>query len=59
MIEVSRLNRTLEKGPSRASGVVDASPSDDKRGRVKKHSHSVDEWALALRYGSLKSKGNE
>ena len=47
----------LERGPSASGGasVGVTSASDDKGTRAKKHSHSVEEWALALRYAAKSS----
>ena len=57
----AELNRPSERAPFGASGAVAASPSDDKSGggRVKKLSHSVEEWALALRYDSQRPSVTE
>ena len=46
----------LERGLSEGANVgVTATSDDDKGTRAKKHSHSVEEWALALRYAAKSS----
>ena len=47
----------LERGPSGGAsvGVAATFNDDDKGARAKKHSHSVEEWALALRYAAKSS----
>ena len=45
----------LERGPYGGASVSVAATSDNKSTRVKKHSHSVEEWAQALRYAAKSS----